>query len=247
MFIRDPNALAGDNGTSRLLQGNPELESGYVIFYDAEVEDLKWNPEFLEAGLGVGLRGGNEERTRSFDLLAYGYERDLRQSANLRGTHYGADLDLFALTPAEIPGLTGVVVLNDLSPNGDYKREFGVTLWVYFDEYTLFSQFVQQDIAGLDRKGWEFELSRRFPLPELVTWRDERLFSSIRPAVRYSVLNPNFAGATAPPGAVYPAPSTFWEWEKIDVGCVITVLPELKANRRIRISRDQDRAGTSRQ
>src|SRR5215213_496114 len=42
VFIRDPNALAGDNGTPdrSTLDANPDLKSGIVILYDAEVEDL---------------------------------------------------------------------------------------------------------------------------------------------------------------------------------------------------------------
>ncbi len=43
-----------------------------------------------------------------------------------------------------------------------------------------------------------------------------QLFSFVQPAVRYSKLDPEFSpGAGGPP---YPAPSVFWDWEKIDLG-----------------------------
>jgi hypothetical protein len=42
LFFRDTNALAGDNGTDDLRLPNPEpnLNSGFPILYDAEVEDV---------------------------------------------------------------------------------------------------------------------------------------------------------------------------------------------------------------
>ena len=40
LYIRDPNALAGDNGIKELLQPNPDprLKSGFPILYDTRVE-----------------------------------------------------------------------------------------------------------------------------------------------------------------------------------------------------------------
>ena len=44
-FFRDPNALAGDNGTAREPNPDPNLWSGFPIFYHAEVEEVGgWKP-----------------------------------------------------------------------------------------------------------------------------------------------------------------------------------------------------------
>jgi hypothetical protein len=220
VFMRDPNALAGDNGTSDLLDPkirNAKENSGIPLIYDAEVEDLQFDDNFAEAGLGLGYRLGNESLTRTIDLMVFGYERQLKERADLFGTHYGGDLDLFD-APGPITSKDGEIILNGLK--SDYKREYGLNIWVYFDEYTLFGQYVEQDIGGLDRKGYEIELSRKFYLPEIWTLKDSQIFSTIRPAIRYSHLNPNFAGP-----ANFPAPSLFWEWQKIDVGFTVGILP----------------------
>src|SRR5688572_29643683 len=46
LFFRDPNALAGDNGTDEELRGDvTKFGSGFPILYNAETEDLFFNTE----------------------------------------------------------------------------------------------------------------------------------------------------------------------------------------------------------
>ena len=220
VFIRDPNALAGDNGTSSSLEGNPDRNNGVVILYDAEVEDLEFDSDFMEYGLGMGYRLGNESATRTVDLFVYGYDRDLQRQADLFGTRYGGDIDALDVRTDEVPALQDDIVLNGLED--DSKREFGVSLWVYFDDLTFFGQFVNQDIGGLDRNGFEMEIAHKFYLPEMLSLFEYPFFTDITPVFRYSFLDPNFEGP-----AQFPAPSVFWEWEKIDVGARIGLLPGL--------------------
>ena len=61
MFMRDPNALAGDNGTDMPPNPDPTLNSGFPILYDAEVEELAGDERF-EYGGALGLRFLNTER-----------------------------------------------------------------------------------------------------------------------------------------------------------------------------------------
>jgi hypothetical protein len=212
VFLRDPNALAGDNGTpsSMDLANPPSLKSGVVILYDAEVEDLDVDGD-LEAGAGLGLRWSDGEGRNGFDLLAWGYERKLAQTVALNGTIYGGDLDLlrgpFDATP--FPGL-----------EGDEKREVGGNLWLYLGGFTFFGQFVDQELAGLARTGYEAEVAWRFELPVAWGLAGRQLFPWVQPAVRYSKLDPDFR---AHPN--FPAPSTSWEWEKLDYGVRLAIVP----------------------
>ena len=66
----------------------------------------------------------------------------------------------------------------------------------------------------MDRTGYEAELAWRFELPLVAAVAGRQLFPSIQPAVRYSYLEPEFAG----PSAQYPASSVRWEWTKLDYG-----------------------------
>ncbi len=220
VFIRDPNALAGDNGTSDLLRRNdPELNNGIVINYDAEVEDLEFDHRFMEKGLGIGYRMGNDDAMRTLDFMIFGYERDLQDEADLFGTLYGGDLDIFSAPNVSI-NPPGLVTVNGLT--GDYKRDYGANLWIYYDNYALFGQYVWQDIGGLQREGWEIEFSRQFQLPEFWQIDGNQLFYDLAPAIRYSYLDPDFQG----PGT-FPALSIFWPWKKIDVGARIGLYSNL--------------------
>ena len=119
VFIRDPNALAGDNGTPEGLAGQATLGSGVVILYDAEVEDSNGDGG-EETGAGLGLRFGSADGARRFELLAFGYRRDLATSVRLEGTRYGGDLDLITFPP--FPSYPGI--------DGDEKREVGANHWL---------------------------------------------------------------------------------------------------------------------
>ena len=208
LFFRDPNALAGDNGTPELdpqANPNPEpaLKSGFPILYDAEVEDLDVDGD-LENGAGLGLRFGDRDAGRYFDLLAWGYERKLAPKVTLEGTYYGGDLDL----------LNGPDDLTSLPISGDDKSEVGANLRLYLGGFSLFGQYVAQEVAGMDRTGWEAEVAWRFELPLAWAVGGRQLFPSIQPALRYSSLEPEFAGGSPR----YPAPSVRWEWTKLDYG-----------------------------
>jgi len=97
VFIRDPNALAGDNGTDAQMppfnNPDPELKSGVVVLYDAEIEhfNLSKNPEL---GLAFGYRGLADDNSWQHDFMLWGYKRNLATERNLHGTFYGADLDI---------------------------------------------------------------------------------------------------------------------------------------------------------
>ncbi len=86
VFIRDPNALAGDNGTDVFLRPNPEseLKSGIVILYDAEVEDLDIDGD-LEIGGGLGLRFGDDGGPQRRRLLGLGLPAHPRRDRRPRG------------------------------------------------------------------------------------------------------------------------------------------------------------------
>lgn len=197
VFMRDPNMLAGENGTdqTRVPPANPdpEFKSGIVILYDAEIEKLNLS-DAPEAGLGLGYRWETAQKDFSIDILAFGYERELAEERSLHGTFYGADLDLLDL--GEVPGAEGI----RLPVENNDKQEVGVNLWVYASNFALFAQYVDQDIGGLIRTGSELELSYVFDLPVKVT-----------PVLRYSNLNNKFVGSS-----LYPAPSVWWDWQKID-------------------------------
>jgi hypothetical protein len=219
LFLRDPNALAGDNGTKDKdpsLRPNPipRLGSGFAILYDAEVEDLDTDGDF-ETGLGLGFRLGDPGSGREVNVLAWGYQRKLAETVALNGTFYGGDLELLRgplATPTSAP--------YSLPISGDEKEEVGANLWAYFDGLSLFGQYVQQEIAGMDRSGYEAEIAWRFDLPLVWAVSNRQLFPSIQPAVRYSYLEPEFEG----PSAQYPASSVRWEWTKLDYGLRLGII-----------------------
>ena len=198
VFIRDVNALAGDNGTEDLrvpenINSNPSLNTGIVTLYDAEVEDFDLSND-PEVGVGLGYRWNSANRNQKLDVLAYHYQRDLSNSRDINGSFFGGDLDLFDLS--EFPGAEGV----RLPFSGDDKTESGVSAWFYSGDFALFSQYVKQDVANLDRDGFEIELSYVFNTPITIT-----------PVIRYSELNNNFS--TDPR---FITPSLQWDWRKID-------------------------------
>jgi hypothetical protein len=204
VFMRDPNALAGDNGTPALLRPNPDpaLHSGVVILYDAEVEDLDVDGK-LEAGAGLGWRWADAEGRNGLDALAWGYKRKLAKTVELEGTFYGGDLDL----------LNGPNDATPLAIKNDDKREVGGNVWLYLGGFSFFSQYVDQELAGLPRTGIEGEIAWHFDLPLVWAVGDRQLLTSIAPAVRYSKLDNKFRNHP-----LTPSPSFAWDWEKLDAG-----------------------------
>ncbi|HVT59221.1 MAG TPA: hypothetical protein VHR45_12555 [Thermoanaerobaculia bacterium] len=210
VFLRDPNALAGDNGTPVLLQShpNPTLHTGIDILYDTHVND--YNLGHPQLGAGVGLRLGDETGRNGIDLLVWGRRRSLADKLELEGTFYGGDLEIFN-TP--IPGHTSLPITNRR------KQEAGGNLWLYLGDLSLFGQFVDQKLAGLPRRGYEGELAYRFELPLALAVGGQQLFSFIAPAVRYSRLDNRFKNSLPT-----PAPSFAWNWYKLDGGLRVGVL-----------------------
>jgi hypothetical protein len=203
VFLRDTNALAGDNGTPELRQPNPrpEFNSGFAIPYDTDVHDLDF--EHPEASLGIGLRLADATGRRGAELLLWHAERELAETVEINGSFYGGDLDL----------LRGPGNLFPFPITSNDKTEDGANLWLYLGGFSLFAQVADQDLAGLPRAGFEAEMAWRFDLPPFWSIGKRQALPSIAPAVRYSTLDPDFR---AP--AVTPSPSFAWDWEKWDFG-----------------------------
>ncbi len=212
VFFRDPNALAGDNGIEEQVRfgDDPPLGSGFPILYDAEVEDLDTDGD-LEYALGIGARFANLSGSRAVDLLLFGNRRDLADTVDLEGTEYGGDLDL-------LDGPFGILPYPAL--DGRSKEEVGANLWVYVEGFSFFGQYVDQDLAGLPRSGAEGEVAWAFDLPLVWALGGRQLFPFVQPAVRYSRLDNDFANPV-----VTPSPSGAWDWEKIDFGVRLGVVP----------------------
>lgn len=203
IFFRDPNALAGDNGNDDLHNiPNPELHlnSGFPIFYDAEVEEVSFHK--VEVGGGIGVRFENEDLTNGLDLLGFYYQRKLAESVDLRGTFYGGDLDL-------LDGTQGI----GLPIHGNDKKEYGGNIDFRHGGLHVFGQGVHQEVAGLKRNGFETEALYRFSLPPVYASSGKQLFTFLQPIVRYSQIDNQFVGPRN-----FVAPSMFWDWKKIDVG-----------------------------
>ncbi len=199
VFIRDPNALAGDNGAEENPPPNfdPEYKVGVPILYDAEVEDLNFdNPEI---GAALGYRWVSATGAQRINLMAFHYTRTMADTVELHGTFYGGDLDVLDVNEV-VPNLGLATTHTD-------KDETGLNLWWYGEYASLFMQYVEQDLAGLERNGWEVEFAQSFALSE------NRYIQSIIPVIRYSELENDFGGP-----AVYPSPSLWWDWTKTDVG-----------------------------
>jgi hypothetical protein len=207
LYFRDPNALAGDNGISELLQPNPDprLKSGFPILYDTRVEDLALDTKRMSFGQGLGYRWQNDAQTFGFDAVAFHYRRTLRDGENapLTGTFYGVDLDLL-----EGPLDKGLPI------RGDKKEETGGRVYTEWKGLTSTIQFTSQSVAGMHRSGAEAEFGYKFDWSAGPSAGGETLLQSIQPAVRWSELHYGFKGN----GLLYPAPSIWWNWTKIDLG-----------------------------
>src|SRR5215212_8170352 len=203
LFFRDPNALAGDNGTpeQRRPSATPTqapLNSGFPILYNAEVEEYAFNTRNLQLGEAVGYRWQREDQTLGFDLIAFHYRRSLAQEKNLTGTFYGGDIDL----------LNGPFDTTSLPIHGRKKEETGARLYSEWHGLTATVQYTKQSVAGLVREGYELETGYRFGLP--YGW-----LASVQPAARLSGIRNDFRDRA---NKTFPAPSVWWPWTKIDYG-----------------------------
>jgi hypothetical protein len=202
LFIRDPNALAGD--TPDLLAGysDARLNSGVVILYDTHVERLDFaHPEYSAA---LGWRLGDAAAGSGLELMAWGRRRTLAAAFDLPGSPLPADL-------AVLFGPSGAPILAML---GNGKQELGANLWVYqASGLSLFAQFVDQRVSGLERTGIETEAAWRIDLPLAAAAGGHQLFTYLAPAVRFSRLHNLFVNLRPT-----PEPSLAWDWEKYDGG-----------------------------
>lgn len=208
VFFRDPNALAGDNGSSDWRFPNPELHlnSGFPILYDAQIEDLSFQRR-PELGAGLGLRFQSDSLDRGVDVMSFYYNRRLADRVDLHGTFYGGDLDL-------LNGIGGI----SLPIHGNKKIQYGANTQFRWNAVRVFGLFVHQDLAGLKRNGFEVETAVRFSLPPAHALGGKQLFPFIQPVFRFSILSNDFKNP------LFVAPSTFWDWKKFDFGVRLGII-----------------------
>ncbi len=213
LFFRDPNALAGDNGTPERTVGSTTpvvYNSGFPIFYDTIAPDVVGSGK-LQLGGGVGFRWNWGESGRDgVDVLAWYFQRSLADRTALHGTFYGAELKI-------LQGPNGVFLPFDA--DDPRKREWGVNVEARFGPVRFFGQAVKQDIAYLWRQGYEAELSWRIPLPGLFASGDQPVVNWIEPDVRVSYVDNLWENP-----AGYVAPSTGWNWIKYDFGARVGIV-----------------------
>jgi hypothetical protein len=199
LFMRDPNALAGDNGTPEL-RARPNVDpvygSGFPIIYNAETEDLFFTSDHVQYGEALGWRWATEDQASGIDVIVFHYERDMAREENLTGTFYGGDLDL----------LDGVGT-GGLATHGNKKAEYGSRVYGEWRCATAVAQYTKQHIAGLQRHGWEAEVGYRLPF-------EHGWITSVQPALRGSSITNRFEGDPV----TFPAPSLWWNWKKWDGG-----------------------------
>lgn len=203
-FMRDPNALAGDNGTRQQVREGrePELGSGFPILYNAETEDLFFDANHVQFGEALGYRWQRPDETLGFDAIVFHYRREMADTVELTGTVYGGDLDFLTVRGSEV----GSPIDRGLPVSGNKKEELGARIYSEWHSATAIAQYTTQKVAGLEREGWELELGYSIPL-------SLGPLQSIQPAVRASNLDNHFDGHPQ-----FPAISTAWDWRKYDAG-----------------------------
>ena len=80
IFMRDANALAGDNGTDPPPNPDPNRNPGFPILYDAEVEELAGDGR-MEWGGALGARFLSADQARGVDVIGYYYRTRLSAAA----------------------------------------------------------------------------------------------------------------------------------------------------------------------
>jgi len=202
VFLRDPNALAGDNGVKELrnVPPNPKLQSGFTIIYNAETEGYFFDTDHVQWGEGLGYRWANDDQSTGFDFIAFHYRRELADREQLTGTFYGGDIDL-------LDGPEGFNV--GLPISGRKKEETGARIYAEWKGVTAIAQYTKQNLAGLHRNGYEFEIGWKVPI-------GRGPVQYIQPTARVSGLQNSFRDAAKVKAS--PAPSFWWPWTKIDYG-----------------------------
>jgi hypothetical protein len=209
IFMRDPNALAGDNGVVPPPRPDITFNSGFPILYHAEVEEVAFDGN-LESGFGAGVRFLSEDRETGIDILGFYYQTTLADAAPLNGTFYEGDIDLLNGAPVSLP----------IDPNDDSRTEWGFNVDATVKGLGVFLQYVDEKSAGLPRTGLEIELGYSFLTGD--PGDPKSLFPIVEPVFRYSKLDNDFS---APP--MFVAPSLAWDWAKIDVGLRIAILQNI--------------------
>jgi hypothetical protein len=214
LFMRDPNALAGDFGTPETVPGrvNPVYESGFPILYDTQAQDLNLSGH-VELGGGAGLRLVSPDGERGIDVLGWYFERKLEDKARIHGSYYEGDLEM-------LRGAGGP----RLDYSGHQREEHGLNLQARLAGLRVFSQYVWQDLAGLKRQGFEADLAYRIPLDGLFVSGDSPMLNWIQPALRYSAIDNKFSGPSD-----FVAPSFFWDWTKLDAGVRLGIVARVDA------------------
>ncbi len=209
LFMRDPNALAGDNGTPQQVPGDIHeiYHSGFPILYDAKSSDTNFTGH-TQVGGGVGVRFANAEKRLGLDLLGWYFRRELADEVPIRGSYYYGDIRL-------LQGVFGI----SLPISGRDKVERGVNVQARAGGLKVFAQGISQEIAGLKRHGVEVEFAYRFPLPGMFASGDSPVVNWIQPTVRVSTITNDFS---APAGFI--APSFAWDWRKIDAGVRVGIV-----------------------
>ncbi len=208
VYFRDTNALAGDNGIKELLlpHPNPALKSGFPILYNTETEGYFLKTDHVQFGQGLGYRWQNAAQTLGFDAIAFHYRRSMANEEKLTGTFYGGDLDI--LNGPEIQG-----IFVTLPITSRIKEETGARIYMEWKGLTATLQATKQNIAGLQRQGEELEAGYNFAVGMGPAVRGAAILQGIQPVARLSALQNRFKG---PP--MYPSPSMWWNWVKIDYG-----------------------------
>ncbi|HYS52615.1 MAG TPA: hypothetical protein VER58_02480 [Thermoanaerobaculia bacterium] len=200
LYFRDPNALAGDNGIKELLlpHPDPKLKSGFPILYNTETEGYSLQTDHVQFGQAIGYRWQNDAQTFGYDAIVFHYRRSMSdaEDAPLTGTFYGTDIDLL-----EGPLDKGLPL------HGNKKEEVGARIYTEWHALTSTAQFTKQHVAGLIRQGEEVEAGYQIRF-------GNRWIPSIQPAVRWSGLQNFFKGNPT----LFPAPSIWWNWTKLDYG-----------------------------
>jgi hypothetical protein len=207
LFMRDTNALAGDNGTPDRSPASPNriYETGLPILYDAKPADINLDGK-IEWGAGLGARFEHGEGD-ALDVLAWRFQRSLADAAKIRGTKLLGDLDL--LRGEGFP----------LAIHGRRKSEWGVNLVASKAGFRFFGQYVDQEIAGLGRRGFETELAWIHRLPGLLLIKESPLLPWIQPAIRVSYIDNRFAVPRE-----FPSLSVGWDWTKYDFGLRVGIV-----------------------
>ena len=81
------------------------------------------------------------------------------------------------------------------------------------DRVRVFGQYVDQEIAGLPRRGYEVEAAYRIPLNGLFLVGETPVINWLQPVIRVSHIDNRFEVP-----ASYAAPSIDWDWTKVDIG-----------------------------